>query len=339
MSASRILTRSPRRQPPPRAPVDAWAPVAPPVWGWIALMITAVTLVVCYLVGRWLQAGDTRLFTLLPPLTGRLDPRLPWTTIAPLGVGGAVLTWGPSAARRLGWRGLLWLGALVALAWSASLAVVDGSAGFVDPVLREGDYLSSLPFIEAPGPFLSRFVGTIDLYSTHVRAHPPGLLIALWWLDGIGLGGPAWVAVLQHVAAASAVPAALLAVRDVSTSAVARRVAPFLVLAPAAVAIGSGDAVFLAVGVWAVAALVVATGRSSGSGAEVTWALVGGLLFGLAIFLSYGLVLLGAVPLAVAIARRRLRPLLVAGVGVALVTIAVRACRLLVVGRADGDPP
>jgi hypothetical protein len=52
---------------------------------------------------------------------------------------------------------------------------------------------------------------------------------------------------------------------------------------------------------------------------------VGGLLLGLALFCSYGLVLLAAVPLAVAVGRRRVRPLVVALLAVSVVVAAFAA--------------
>jgi hypothetical protein len=314
-------TKAPAVEPSARAPQRS-DDVArgPAAQGAIALVGTAVTLVACALVGQRLRADGHRLFTLVPPLTGRFDPRFPIGGLTAAAVGTVLVAALPVWGRRLGWRALLWVGVLAALAWSASLASVDGAAGFLDPVRRAGDYLAALPSVEAPVPFLRRFVETIDVYPTHVRAHPPGLVVGLWWLEKIGLGGAGAIAVLQHAAAASAVPAAMITVRAVSTEAVARRVMPFLVLTPAAVAVGSGDAVFLGVGAWAVAAIVIASGRTG----PRAWAsaLGGGVAFGAGLFLTYGLVPLAAVPLAVLVARRRGTTLSLATAGVAAVTIA-----------------
>jgi hypothetical protein len=313
------------RQREPEASEGSSAARGPDGAGWIALAAMAVLLVACFLVGRRLQADGYRLFTLLPPLTGRFDPRLPLMAIVPVTVGLGVLRFGPALARRLAWPSLSIVAALAALAWSAALAAVDGSGGFLGPVLRDGDYLAALPSIDAPGPFLERFVETIASYPTHVRAHPPGLVVGLWWLERVGLGGAAWVAALQHLAAAAAVPAVMLAVRDVASTSTARRVAPFLVLSPAAVAVGSGDAIFLGVGAWSAAALVHATTRRPGSRGAIVWSLAGGVLGGIGVFLTYGLVLLGAVPLAVIVARRRGDVAAIAAAGVSAVVLAFAA--------------
>ncbi len=61
----------------------------------------------------------------------------------------------------------------------------QGPARGVDPVPPRG-----LARRDSPGDFLSHFVERIDLYPTHVRGHPPALLLGLWGLDRIGLGGP-----------------------------------------------------------------------------------------------------------------------------------------------------
>src|SRR5690606_26326668 len=75
----------------------------------------------------------------------------------------------------------------------------------------------------------------------------------------------------------------------------ARRAAPFLALAPAAVWMGtSADAYFAAVAAWAVALLALAVTRRS-----PWWAGASGLLFGLTCFLSYGLTLVAVIAAAV----------------------------------------
>ncbi|MGH3385602.1 MAG: hypothetical protein ACRDO1_13565, partial [Nocardioidaceae bacterium] len=97
----------------------------------------------------------------------------------------------------------------------------------------------------------------------------------------------------------------------------ARATAPFLVLGPVAIWVGvSADGgLFAPVAAWGLATLAVAAARHS------TWlAGVAGLLLGSCVFLSYGLVLLGILAVAVLLAARAWRPLvpaLVAALGVA----------------------
>lgn len=254
-------------------------------------------------------------------LTGNVEPRISWMSIPALAVGAAGVGSANRVARTLGWRRLLWVSAAVALAWSAGLAAWDGAAGFTRPVASATDYLAALPLIGDVGSFLRQISSDPSAYPTHVRAHPPGLVLLLVALAHTGLATPTWVAVLEHVAAASSVPAVLLATREVAGERIARSAAPFLVFTPAAVAWSSGDALYLALGSWAACLLVLAAGRR-GRRSDLM-ALGSGVFAAVGLFSSYGLVLLAAVPLTVAIARRRFRPLAIAILPVVATAIVV----------------
>lgn len=122
----------------------------------------------------------------------------------------------------------------------------------------------------------------------------------------------------------------------------ARRAAPFLVLAPAAVWVGtSADGYFAAVAAWAVAflALAVTGHRPRATG------LASGLLLGLTAYLSYGLTLFVVIAGAVLLlGSHRLRPLpyLLAGLAVVPVVFTLagfnwwEAYRLLVTRYYEG---
>jgi hypothetical protein len=97
-----------------------------------------------------------------------------------------------------------------------------------------------------------------------------------------------------------------------------------VVLAPAALWVATtADALFAGVGAWAVTAVVLALHRDDRIGDGL--ALVGGLGFGVLLHLSYGAVLVAAVPLLVAVHRRRARPLVLAGLGAVPVFVAFGA--------------
>jgi len=297
----RERTSPPLAQRPPRRP--ALEAVAVAAW--------AVLIVAVHVWGRWLQARGHRLYVNLPPLVGHLDVRLAWQ--GALALAPAAVVFGPRLAERLTWRRLLWASFAAAAVWALALALTEGVGGLLRSPSSPRDYLHDVPLIDSPLRFLRTYVGEIDRYTVHVRAHPPGMVLVAWGLARAG-GGPAWLALIEIASAASAVPAALIALRETASEAAARAAAPFLALAPAAITIGaSGDAFFAGVGAWAVTLVVLATGRRGRPGDALAWA--GGLLFGATAFLSYGLVLLAAIPLAVAAARRRVRPVVMAALG------------------------
>lgn len=254
-----------------------------------------------------------------PPIVGWDDLRLGVRVVVPVAVALAVIVGAPRAVRALPWRTLLAAAAIAAAVWAVALAFTDGLDGITDPTTLPGDeYLLDVDRVGSPGDFLSGFTDDIDSYVTHVRSHPPGTLLTLWSLDEVGLGGRAWAAVLFIAGGALAVPAVLVAVREVAGEQRARAAAPFLVLAPVAVWIAtSADALIAGVSAAAVAAVIVGTGRS-GRRSDIASA-SGGLLFGAALMLSYGVALVALVPTGVAAARRRPRPLFVATAGALLV--------------------
>ena len=286
----------------------AWAALIGIAWRW----------------GSALNAEGATIQLNAPPLFGHWDLRAGPDLLIPAAAAAAIVLAAPAATRAQRWPGLLAVTGLAAFGWAVALALTEGPGGLSRPLEGPSDYLAAVALVDSPGTLLSTFTDRIDEYTTHVRSHPPGMLLALWGLEEIGLGG-AWPAAVVIIAvASSAAPAALIALRAVADEASARRAAPFLVLVPGAVWIATtADALYMGIGAWAVALTVlavVATGRRSH-----LLAAGGGLLFGAALLLSYGLALLGIIPLAVAVARRRLRPLLVAGAGVAAVMLALLA--------------
>jgi hypothetical protein len=258
------------------------------------------------------------------PLHGFIDPRITPRLLLPATVAVAVLVVAPRAVRLLAWTGVVAVSGIVAAVWAVSLALVDGRAGLTEPLASSADYLAAVPDVGSWSSFLSTFVDRIASYPVHVQGHPPGAVLLLDGLSAFGLGGTGPAAFLFIAGGAVAVPAVLVTVREVAGERVARRGAPFIVLAPVAIWVASSaDALYAGVGAWAVALIVVATGRD-GLRADLL-ALAGGLLFGLALFLSYGLVLLALVPAIVAWNRGRLRTLVVATGGIITVFAAFAA--------------
>jgi len=309
MSATRVRTSTPAAAAAedPLSPRRSFAVTTFALAGGAALILGA------NLWGRHLQAGGVRLWLNAPPLAGSLTPRLPTGALegATLGVFAiASVWWGPRLVERAGRRTLPWLVFAAAAIWAVLLAGTDGSAGLTGPPAAPGDYLHDAAKIASPLLFLQKFVSNIGAHTTHVRAHPPGMVLLLWGFARAGLSGPPPVAALEILGGAAAVPAVYLAVRELVGEGRARTAAPFLVLAPFAVFFGSGDALFLGVSAWAFELLILATGR--GGRRATVLALGGGVLAAAGLFLSYGLLPLLLLPVAVAVARRRTKVLAIA---------------------------
>jgi hypothetical protein len=230
--------------------------------------------------------------------------------VAVLGV-----AYAPRAAARLRWSTLLIAAYLTAMAWTSSLALVDGwQRGLAGRLTSRPEYLHEVPRATDIPATLRGFAGRIldfqpDSWTTHTSGHPPGALLVFVWLDRVGLGGGGWAAVVCVLFGATAAVTVPVTVRAVRGEEAARACVPFLALFPGAVWMGvSADAVFTAVVAAGVALLV--TPRL---------ALLGGVLLGFALYLSYGLV--GVALLALA-AVGGIRRLAVAAVGTAAVVTA-----------------
>ncbi|WP_159001459.1 hypothetical protein [Streptomyces sp. SBT349] len=260
--------------------------------------------------------GDGVLLLDWPPLFARWEPHAGPGTPAALLLAGLVVLYGPAVALRLAWRWLGWAVAAGSLAWITSLALIDGWRRGVTWRLSHGqEYLTALDRVGSLGDFLRTFTDHIPLDSpdnwpAHVAGHPPGATLTFVLLDRVGLAGGGWAAAFCVAASATAATAVLVTVRALAGEEPARRAAPFLVLMPGAVWMGvSADGYFAAVAAWAVALLALSVRGRGGPAARRFAALGSGVLFGLLLYLSYGLVLMGAVGVAVLLVARDARPL------------------------------
>ncbi|MER5796568.1 hypothetical protein [Streptomyces sp. NPDC001980] len=291
----------------------------------LAVLAAALLVLVAVLVGRHIQDTYRTLFVHWPPLFADWDPHVGPGTPAAMLVAVAVVAYGPNLAVRLPWRGLLGAAWGACLAWTWSLALVDGwQRGVAGRLTSPNEYLTVIGrFHDIPATlrdFTHHIVsGTPEPWPAHIAGHPPAATLTFVLLDRIGLHGGGWAGAWCITVGSTACVAVLVAVRALADERLARRAAPFLVTAPAAVWVGaSADGYFAAVAAWAVALLALAvTGRS------VAWAAGAGLLYGLTCYLSYGLTLfalIGAAVLVLGRRRVRARPvvlvLLVAGAAV-----------------------
>ncbi|MFE4797683.1 hypothetical protein ACFRFL_21880 [Streptomyces sp. NPDC056708] len=272
------------------------------------LFVTAAVLV-----GRSIQDADGSLYVHWPPLLASWYPHTGPGTPAAVVVAAAVIAYGPPLADRIRRRALLPVAWAASLAWVFSLALIDGwGRGIAERLTTKHEYLQVIDRFQDIGAALRGFNGHIllgspDNWPTHVAGHPPGATLTFVLLDRIGLGGGAWAGVWCIVVGSSAVPAALVALRALADEHLARRAAPFLVLAPVAVWTGtSADAYFAAVAAWSVALLALAATHTVRLPRAA--ALASGLLFGLTCYLSYGLTLIAFLLLAALVLARTARP-------------------------------
>ncbi|MEU9319482.1 hypothetical protein [Streptomyces sp. NPDC048295] len=272
------------------------------------LLVTAAVLV-----GRSIQDAEGTLYVHWPPLLASWHPHIGPGTPAAVAVAAAVVAYGPPLADRIRWRALLPAAWAASLAWVFSLALIDGwGRGIAGRLTTKHEYLQAVDRFKDIGAALRGFddhilIGSPDNWPTHVAGHPPGATLIFVLLDRIGLGGGSWAGSWCIVVGASAVPAVLIALRALTDERLARRAAPFLVLAPVAVWIGaSADACFAAVAAWSVAFLALAATRRVRL--PMAAAFAAGLLFGLTCYLSYGLTLIAIPLLAVLALTRSARP-------------------------------
>ncbi len=231
----------------------------------------------------------------------------------------------------LPWRRLLLTTYAATLAWTVSLALVYGPSGISRELNSTQEYLVTARTIHDAPAFLGGFVARIPFsagaehWPIHVAGHPPGATLFFVGLVHLGLGSSFAAGCVVTLIGATTPVAVLVTLRRLEAEDVARRVVPFLVLAPAAIWVAvSGDALFAAVAAWGLAVLAVA---STATRSSVRWtnAVLAGILLGLLPVLSYGLVLVGPLVLAVVVLTRGWRVVPAAAVVALLPTLVLAA--------------
>jgi hypothetical protein len=293
----------------------------------VALGLVAVAVVVgavLYLSGRPVHAGAAPIFARWAP---HLGPGTPFALLV-----AALVVWrGPALARTLSWLRLLAAGYTAAVAWILALAMVDGwQRGLAGRLTTRFEYLDEVAGVTDVGVMLRGFAGRIldfqaDSWTTHVSAHPPGALLVFVGLDRIGLGGGTWAAIVCVLVGALVAVAVPVTLRALGDEPAARTAVPFLVLFPGAVWIGaSADGLFAGVTASGVALLAVGLTRRRRNTGPLA-CLLAGVLLGYGVYLSYGLILLAPIVVAVAVLAGRAVPLLFGVAGAAAVVVAFTA--------------
>ncbi|HLU27948.1 MAG TPA: hypothetical protein VKZ65_05885 [Glycomyces sp.] len=310
--------RPPPGAPAARRPRRTAIPAAVVLAAW-ALFLTAV-----WLLGRYKEANtDGHLALGAMPLFGSWEWHFGAHLLVPAAAGTVVIAFLPALAARLRWRWAAVATALAAAGFGLALAYAhshphtwhDLNYHYGDPIHFVDDAGGVVPFLETYTDLQLE-----GAFPVHLQSHPPGLVLFLWAAAQIGLKGLLFENTLITLAAAASVLAALAIARDVAGERLARRAAPFLVIAPAAFWHSNADIVFGGVTLSAVACLILATGRTGSNAALLTAA--GGLLAGAALMLAFSSALLAIPVVVVAVLRRRWGVLLAGGALAALVVLA-----------------
>ncbi|MGH3750222.1 MAG: hypothetical protein ACRDT8_22805, partial [Micromonosporaceae bacterium] len=294
----------------------------------LAVLLAAALVAGCRVAGSWLEASgvDLHLGQTWPLLGHWRDTPEPGLVVAVLVAVGAVWL-APRCAASLRWGWLLVGAYLSALAWALALALSEGTSGLTYPMSYRAEYVGEVARVDDLSRYLPAFTDHImgePKWAAHVGGHPPGAFGIFLLLDRVGLAGPLWAGLSCAVIGAAAVPAVLSTVRVIGAESLARRAAPFVAFAPAALWIAaSADAVFMAVSASGICALAHAARRRDRWGDLL--AAAGGIALGGSLFFSYGLMLLGPLAAAVVLARRRIRPLVIGGIAVLAVFAAYAA--------------
>ncbi len=250
----------------------------------------------------------------LAPLHAEWSPHVGWGTIPAVALAIVAIRFAADVSARLRWPVLMATAFATALAWMVSLALVDGPSG-LGAILASGhEYLPTANSITNLGETLREYISRIpmdspDHWPTHIAGHPPGAVLFFWVLAQVGLGS--WLgAGLAVIVVGATVPVAVaITLRRLNAESAARQALPFLVLGPAAIWMAvSADGMFSAFAAWGLCCLAFAA-TSRGRWATAAWGVTAGLLLGFCVFLSYGLVLLGVLSLAILIIARSWRAL------------------------------
>jgi hypothetical protein len=249
------------------------------------------------------------------------------TVLAPALAAGVLLATMRGLFETVGWRRVLLLGWIGSLAWSLSLALVDGAAGLTRSLQSPDNYLTDVPGVgDSALAYLRAYTEHPQQLSDAARGHPPGPVLLLWALDRIGVTDRFTLGLLITALGALLTPLVLTAMRGVCGEAAGRAYAPVLVLAPYAVWVAvSVDVVVAVLGAAAVVLGVRASDPARTGLRAAGWALACGVTIGFGALFSYAAPWLGVSAICLYFARRRPFLNLATGLGALLPVFGAQA--------------
>lgn len=269
----------------------------------IVALVVASAIVAVSVVWGWDVQADERVKLGAAPLVGEWRARYSWTLIAAGLIALAVVWFGPRWSREWRFGRVTSASALASTAFTFLLAASDGFDRLLDPVVHPTEYWANLKTLPPMGEMLREY-GTIDFllnYSVHAKGHPPGFFVLQKVLAAIGLGAPWVTGALSYLGVFVVVVAVLAAVRLIAGEDRARAAAPFLVVAPYTMWMGtSADAFYAAVG--AVGVLLVAVAfHTSTRRRRIVAAIAAGVVLALGLFFTYGIAIFLLLPVIVTV--------------------------------------
>lgn len=253
------------------------------------LLSVAVSVVVATSIwGRRVEEKNVDIKLGAPPLVGKLDWRPSFAVLPAVVLAAVVVLFGPMLSVRLRISSLVVVSAVAGAAFTFALAASDGLSRILDPVVHRTEYWANLGKLPTAGRMLDAFATRdfLKYFSVHLKGHPPGFILLLKAMAAVGLGRPWVVGALSYLGVAMMVAGVLTTTRIVVSEDAARRCAPFLVVAPFAMWLGtSADAFFAGVGAMAVAFVAMSLERSGTAGFRLAG--LAGLSLGGLLFLTY----------------------------------------------------
>jgi methylthioxylose transferase len=231
------------------------------------------------------------------PLVGQWKFRPSIGYLMPIVVASFVIIATPRLFVRLQTRWLVLSTVGLTAAFTAALAGADGRIAMLAPVVHRTEYLFWLDKMPPVRKLLTVYdeYDFIVNFGTHIKGHPPGYILVLKALAAIGLTKPWIIASVSYLSAGLVAGSVLVVARRFGSATFTRRAAPFLILAPYAVWMGtSADAMFSAFVAMGAAGIAMAA-TSNARIRRLGFGLLAGLLIGLGLYSSWGTVTCGPI--------------------------------------------
>jgi methylthioxylose transferase len=234
------------------------------------------------------------------PLVGQWKFRPSIGYLMPIGLALLVVIAVPRLYVRLHTRWVVLSSVGLSAAFTAALAGADGRVAMLAPVVHGTEYwywLDKFPPVRQMLAVYDEYDFILN-FSTHIKGHPPGYVLLLKGLAALGLAKPWIVASLSYMSAGLVAGSVLVVARRFGSANFTRKAAPFLILAPYALWMGtSADAVFSALVAMGAAGIALAA-TSQRRNRKIAFAFIAGLLLGASFYSAWGTVTCGPIIIA-----------------------------------------